>query len=292
MNTLTEPPVTLSAFADAYDVVLCDVWGVLHDGVRPHQAAGAALARFRDGGGTVVLISNSPRLGNGVASQLASIGVRRDAWDDIVTSGDLAAAELRRREIRRLHHIGPPRDLPTLQGLGVRLVPPSQAEIAVVTGLDDDEREVPDDYRERLAALRSHDLLLICANPDIKVERGDRLIWCAGALAAIYREIGGEVLYTGKPYPAIYRAALAAAGTRRGGEVAPDRVLAIGDAAETDLRGASDFGLAALFVSGGIHAAELGDPPAAASWARLVGTLSRPPLGWMRRLSWDGGATS
>jgi HAD superfamily hydrolase (TIGR01459 family) len=292
MTTLAVPPTFLSAHAGDFDVVLCDIWGVLHDGVSDHREAGAALARFRDGGGTVVLISNSPRTAPAVADQLDGVGVVRAAWDGIVTSGDLTAYELTRRGIRRLHHVGPPRDIRTFAGLGVDLVGVAEAEIAVVTGLDDDDHETPDDYRERLAAIAARGLTLICANPDRVVERGDRLIWCAGALADIYREIGGEVVYAGKPYPAIYRAALAVAGSLRPTAIVRERVLAIGDAVATDLRGALDYGIAALFVSGGIHGAELGDPPAAAGWERLIGELSAPPLGWMRRLRWDGPGAS
>jgi HAD superfamily hydrolase (TIGR01459 family) len=276
----------LSAIADRYDVILCDVWGVVHDGIRARAEACAALTTFRAGGGTVVLISNSPRPSPAVTAQLDQVGVPRAAWDGTATSGDLTIGEIARRGARRIVHIGPPRDHSIFAALDVALVEPAAAEIAGVTGLDDDETEVPEDYRERLAALRAHGLVMICANPDRVVERGDRLIWCAGALADLYREGGGTVVYAGKPYPAIYDAALAIAAERRGAAIDRSRVLAIGDGIATDVAGAFGFGLPCLFVSGGIHGQELGDPPDPVAWARLFGALPHPPLGWTHRLTW------
>jgi HAD superfamily hydrolase (TIGR01459 family) len=280
------PPLVLSAVADRYDVILCDVWGVVHDGLRARPEACAALATFRGGGGTVVLISNSPRPAKAVEAQLDQVGVPHAAWDAFVTSGDLTAAEIGRRGARRIVHIGPPRDHALFAPLGVDLVDTADAELAVVTGLDDDETETPEDYRGRLAALHAHGLVMICANPDRVVERGDRLIWCAGALADLYVGLGGEVVYAGKPYPAIYQAALRLAAERRGVPVAEGRVLAVGDGVATDVAGAIAAGLPCLFVSGGIHGRELGDPPAPEIWARLFGTLPHPPLGWTHRLRW------
>lgn len=280
------PPLTLSAIADRYDVVLCDVWGVVHDGLRARTEACEALERFRQGGGTVVLISNSPRPAKAVEAQLAHVGVPRTAWDGFVTSGDLTISEIRRRGVRRLVHIGPPRDHTIFSALDVALVGSDTAELAVVTGLDDDETETPEDYRGRMAELYERRLVMICGNPDRVVERGDKLIWCAGALADLYAALGGAIVYAGKPHPAIYDAALEIAAAERGGPVERTRVLAIGDGIATDVAGAVGFGLACLFVSGGIHGAELGDPPAPDAWARLFTAVPHPPLGWTHRLRW------
>ncbi|HVV91847.1 MAG TPA: TIGR01459 family HAD-type hydrolase [Hyphomicrobiales bacterium] len=281
------PPLVLSAVADRYDVLLCDVWGVVHDGLRARVEACEALATFRRRGGTVVLISNSPRPAEAVEAQLDQVGVPRAAWDAFVTSGDLTASEIRRRGAQRIVHIGPPRDHALFAPLGVTLVDAAAAELVVVTGLDDDETETPDDYGDRLAALRARGLAMVCANPDRVVERGDKLIWCAGALAELYEGLGGTVVYAGKPYPAIYQAALALAAARRGAAPAQGRVLAIGDGIATDVAGAFAAGLPCLFVSGGIHGRELGDPPEPEAWARLFAGFPHPPLGWTHRLRWD-----
>lgn len=285
-TTLVPPRLTLAPLAGRYDAILCDVWGVVHNGVAAWPAACAALARYRAGGGTVVLVSNAPRPSASVVPQLDRLGAPREAWDRFVTSGDITVRELERRGISRLFHIGPPRDLSIFAALPLKLTPVEEAEIAVVTGLDDDEADAAEDYRERLEAVRARGLTLICANPDRVVERGHRLIPCAGAVADIYIELGGEVVFGGKPYPPIYEAALELAAEARREPIDRARVLAIGDAVRTDLAGANTMGLDCLFVTGGIHAGELGDAPDADAFARTLGG-ERPPIGWTKRLSWD-----
>jgi HAD superfamily hydrolase (TIGR01459 family) len=275
----------LGAFAADFDVLLSDVWGVVHNGISAYSAAGEALRRFRAGGGTVVLISNAPRPSTAVVAQLDAMGVSREAWDGIVTSGDVTTTLLAGRRTRRLHHIGPPRDLPIFDGLGIDLVSPDAAEIAVVTGLDDDEREHPDEYRARLSQLAARRLTLVCSNPDRVVERGDKLVWCAGALGDLYQELGGETVSTGKPEPIIYDAAIAIAEACRGRHVARGRVLAVGDAVRTDLKGAARAGLPAVFVTHGIHAAELGHPAEPGRLETLLAGLPAP-IASMPRLVW------
>lgn len=245
---------SLGEITDDYDVVLCDVWGVLHNGVDPFPLAGEALTAARSGGATVVLITNSPRPWKGVATQLDLIGVPATAYDRIVTSGDVT-----RRLIgegpKKVFLLGPDRDLPLLDGLDVERVGEKEAQSIVCTGFFDDETETPEDYREMLAGFIARGVPLICANPDLVVERGHRLIPCAGAMAALYAEMGGETRIAGKPYAPIYAAALAAAKEARGA-FDPARVMAVGDGMPTDVKGAIDAGFDLLYISGGIHAAE------------------------------------
>lgn len=248
----------LASLADRYHLVLCDVWGVLHDGLRAFPAAGEALSRFRAQGGRVVLISNAPRPGSFVSDQLDAYGVPREAYDQVVTSGDVTRAIITDHGGETLFHLGPERDLGLFEGLGTQLVPLEQAAYVVCTGLFDDEAETVDDYGPTLRAMRARDLLMVCANPDLVVERGERLILCAGALAAAYEAIGGRTLTGGKPHRPIYEQA-AAAGERLLGRAVPkSRILAIGDAIRTDVAGAREFGIDALLIARGIHAADLG----------------------------------
>jgi HAD superfamily hydrolase (TIGR01459 family) len=250
---------SLQDIAGSYSVLLCDVWGVLHNGVRPFHAAATALAKARASGVPVVLITNSPRVASDVARQLDVIGVPETAWDRIVTSGDVTR-ELIRQGPRQVFHLGPERDESIFDGLDVETVEEREAAIVVCTGLVDDESETPEDYAEQLRRLRSRNLPMICANPDLVVERGERLVWCAGALARDYGLLGGRTLIAGKPHRPIYEAALKAAGEAVGNSVSASDALAIGDGMLTDVKGAADYGIDVLYVSAGIHAADYGDP--------------------------------
>lgn len=238
----------------AYDVLLCDVWGVIHDGRRAFDAANETLARFRRSGGTVVLVSNAPTPAANVARVLDEKGVVRDAWDAIVSSGDLALGHIRDRGWRRLHRIGPAaRDRAFFDALPGQETPIGEAEALACTGLVDDRRETAEDYRDRLEAARARNLTLVCANPDLVVHVGPDLLPCAGAIGALYESIGGEVFWAGKPFPIAYDRALAEAQARRGGSVDRSRVLAIGDSIRTDLAAAAGAGVDALFIVTGIH---------------------------------------
>ena len=163
-----------------------------------------------------------------------------------------------------------------------------EAELVLCTGLFDDDTETPEDYRETLCGLKNRRLALLCANPDIVVERGDRLIYCAGALADAYAALGGEVYYAGKPYRPLYDLALSQAAKARNAAPALDRVLAIGDSVRTDLKGAHDLGVDCLFVTAGIHAEELGhrDAPGAAALRTMFGAAGHAPKAVTRRLVW------
>jgi HAD superfamily hydrolase (TIGR01459 family) len=245
--------------AQHYDVLLCDVWGVIHNGVAAFAPACDALLRFRKRGGAAILITNAPRPGEAVARILDRLAVPRQAYDAITSSGDTTRGIVAGRVGQRVFHLGPQRDVPIFAGLDVAFTPLDTADYVVCSGLFDDTIETPESYRDMLAAMRQRSLFMVCANPDIMVERGDTLVYCAGALADAYAALGGEVLYCGKPHAPIYQAALAAAATARGGAaVPPERVLAIGDSVRTDLKGAAAFGIDSVFVTSGIHAEEYG----------------------------------
>jgi len=254
------PPVVaaLAPFASRYEVFLCDVWGVVHNGIAAVPAASEALTRARAAGVTVIMVSNAPRPGAVVRKQIARYGVPDSAYDEVIASGDVTRAELAARPGARVFHIGAERDLANYEGLDVTLVDLDHADLVVCTGPFHDDTETPDDYRELMARIKARDLLLICANPDVVVERGNRLIWCAGALAAVYDELGGKTIYAGKPHAPIYRLCFARAAALRGREVPRSRVLAIGDGLKTDLLGAARQEIDCLFVTRGIHAADLG----------------------------------
>jgi HAD superfamily hydrolase (TIGR01459 family) len=244
----------LDELAAKYDAVLCDVWGVVHNGINPFPFAVEALQAWRKAGGTVVLITNSPRPAEGVINQFGVIGVAEDAWDDIVTSGDVTR-RLVAEGPKKLFFIGPDRDKLLVDGLDVELVEEAKADAILCTGLYDDEAETPDEYDSLLTRLVDRELPFICANPDQVVERGDRLLYCAGALATAYEKLGGQTRIAGKPHAPIYVEAMRRVEKLRG-ETSPDRVLAIGDGMSTDIRGAVGAGLDVLFIARGIHAAE------------------------------------
>ena len=279
---------SVSTLADGYDVWLCDVWGVLHNGERTFASAAAACQQFRAGGGSVVLISNSPRPRQGVAGQLDLIGVPADVWDVIVTSGDVTKALIVEASDKKLFHLGPERDLGLFEGLDINFAGPDDADLVICSGLYDDETEGPDDYADLLMQLKVRELPLICANPDLMVERGERLIYCAGALAAAYTALGGEVIYGGKPHPPIYEQAFREAAQLRGAPVDRKRVLAIGDGLKTDIAGAASAGIDALFVASGLHLAQAGSQGTAdaEAIANLFAEASIRPLAAQTRLVW------
>ncbi len=239
-----------------YDVILSDVWGVVHNGARSYPAACAALAAERAAGRTVVLVTNSPRRWKSVVAQMRSLGVPDDAYDRIVTSGDVTR-HLVEAGPRRVFFIGAEREHELFADLDIELAGEDEADVILCTSPYDDDVEGPDDYRDLLARLKARELPFVCANPDIMVERGDRLVYCAGALAAVYAELGGTTLIAGKPHRPIYEAAMEEAAARRG-PFDRSRVLAIGDGLATDVKGAQDFGLDVLYVASGIHARHYG----------------------------------
>lgn len=250
----------LGPVADRYDAILCDVWGVIHNGRESFPAACEALTRFQRERGPVVLISNSPRPAQDVKAQLRALGVPDGAWSGFVTSGDATRGELAARAPGPAWAIGPARDAPLYDGTGVAYAEyPEEAAFVSCTGLFDDEVETPADFRSRLEVCAARKLVMICANPDRVVQRGDRLIYCAGALADLYVELGGEVVMAGKPYAPIYALARREADRLAGRSLDTARMLAIGDGMATDVKGANREGLPLLFIAEGIAAAELLD---------------------------------
>jgi HAD superfamily hydrolase (TIGR01459 family) len=251
---MIRPIEGLADLAGAYDVLLCDIWGVVHDGRRAFPAACAALARWRAEVGPVVLISNSPRPWPGVAAQLVELGAPRGAWSAIVTSGDVTRTLLGARAPGPAWRIGPQRDDPLFEGLGLAFASVDDARFIACTGPFDDEVETPEDYRSVLTRAAGRGLEMVCANPDKVVQRGDRLIYCGGALADLYQSLGGAVVMAGKPYAPIYDRALATADEALGRPHDRRRILVIGDGLVTDIAGGQAQGLDRLFVATGIHA--------------------------------------
>lgn len=277
-----------STLAPGYDALLCDVWGVVHNGVASFPDACDALMQARARGAAVVFITNAPRPSEVVMRQLEKLHVPRETYDAIVSSGDVTRAVIQTRRGQRLHHLGPERDRSIFTGLDVTFAPIESADYVVCSGLENDETETPDDYRARLQAMLARKLFMVCGNPDVVVERGTELVYCAGALADLYASMGGEVLYAGKPYRPIYDMALKKAAAVAGKPIAPARVLAIGDSLRTDLKGAHAVGVDFLFVTSGIHAEELGDRerPDPAALANAFAAAADMPKAVMRRLMW------
>jgi HAD superfamily hydrolase (TIGR01459 family) len=276
----------LGEVAGGYDVLFCDVWGVLHDGRIAHGAAVEALQQFRAQRGPVILLSNAPRPAEDVEEQFARLRVPPNCYDSILTSGMVAREDLRRRaswKPPQMLHIGPLRDSGIFAGLPIRCVTAELAEIVLCTGLFDDDEETPEDYRAMLSSLMDQGLPLLCANPDIVVQRGGKLVWCAGALARLYTELGGNSVYYGKPYAPIYAEALTLA--RMAANRAEPRVLALGDGLETDIRGANLAGLDAVFIVDGIHGEDVRELTASAV-AALCGQAGVTAKGAMRKLVW------
>jgi HAD superfamily hydrolase (TIGR01459 family) len=267
------------------DVVLSDIWGVVHNGLVAFPEACAALHSFRNQGGTVILITNAPRPADSVQRQLRKLGVADETYDTIVSSGDLTRHFVADHLDQKVFWLGPERDNSIYRGLDPKLAPLEQADYIVCTGLFDDETESAEDYRGMMLQARERRLTMICANPDIVVERGDRLIYCAGAIAELYRELGGEVIFYGKPHRPIYQRAMALAAERHGQAIPLNRVLAIGDSVRTDLAGAQGFGIDCLFVARGIHAEEFEgidqlDP------VSVKALFGHPPRALTRELRW------
>jgi len=264
---------------------LCDIWGVVHDGVTAFTEACDALARFRRDGGTVVLVTNAPRPSEWVARQLDRLRVPADAYDAVTSSGDVTRAEVAARR-GAVFHIGPERDLSIFHGLDLRFTTVDKADYVVCSGLFDDATETPEDYRDMIETMRRRELFMLCANPDLVVKRGDTLLYCAGSIADLYRSSGGEVLYAGKPYRTIYEMALAAAAQARGVPALASRTLAIGDSLRTDITGAAAMGIDGMFVIGGIHAEELGGEERIGALGGMFAAAGITPKTVTERLVW------
>lgn len=288
---MSSPARALAGFSEIagnYDAALCDVWGVVHNGVAAYPSAVKALVEYRKAGGRLVFITNAPRPSGPLIAMLDRLGVSRDAYDAIVSSGDATRAMIAPYKGRVVHHVGPPTEDDSLyEGLGVIRGPAEEAEVVVVTDLDTDD-DTPDMYTQRVDLWLKRGLPMICANPDRVVEHGDRLIYCGGALGDLYEARGGKVHMAGKPYRPIYDEALRLAEVAAGRKLDKARMLAVGDSVRTDAIGASQFGIDLLFVTGSIHAGELDafgnvDPQAVAD---LVAPSGANVAGFLPRLAW------
>jgi HAD superfamily hydrolase (TIGR01459 family) len=273
----------LSDISDGYDALFCDLWGCVHDGVRAIPSAVDALRAFRDKGGMVVLLTNAPRPRAEVAEQIAGFGVPEDSWDTIATSGDAARVAMFTGAVgSRIYHIGERRDAGFFDPLAIvsdpiaisRTEALSEADGIVCTGPFDPHAD-PETLRPQLLEAKTRGLKLLNANPDIVVDRGETREWCGGAVAQLYERMGGSVLAFGKPHPPVYdmaRRRLAEAG---GEGIGDDRILAIGDGIQTDVKGAMGEGIDALFVSGGLAAAETATTTGRPDAEKLTAFLQR-----------------
>lgn len=256
-HSSTAPPPILDRAGDLlqrYDVIFCDIWGVLHDGHRAFEPACDALLRFRGKGGTVILVSNAPVPKERVAAMLETRAVPDGAWDDIVASGEIALRHISEKGYERVFCIGPTdRDAATFSRLTAQRTSLSEAQAILCTGLNDDRSETEEDYRAMLCEARAMGLPFVCANPDLVVDVGGQQYICAGAIADLYERLDGEVFWAGKPHANAYDAAHETAEAIRAAPLARDRILAVGDSLRTDLKGAQTAGIDAIFIASGIH---------------------------------------
>ncbi|HRD76468.1 MAG TPA: TIGR01459 family HAD-type hydrolase [Hyphomicrobiaceae bacterium] len=249
------PPIlaSIAHLASGYHAWISDIWGVLHNGIARFPRASEACVTFRRSGGRIVLVTNAPKPAWFVERMLDRLEVPREAYDAIITSGDVTRDLIAPIAARGIYHLGPDYDRPIFEGLPVRFAAVEDAEVVVCSGLFDDDRETPADYAGMLDRLKARNLLMICVNPDLVVERGERIVYCAGALAEAYEKIGGRVAYAGKPHRAIYETAMRSLADLAGAQMPPDRILAIGDGIRTDMRGAATMGLDSLFIASQLH---------------------------------------
>ena len=286
---ITSPTVPLIAsmaeIGRAHDAWISDIWGVLHNGREAFPAASEACVTYRRQGGTIVLVTNAPRPEADVESMLRRLGVPAEAYDAIVTSGDVTRELIRPWIGRPVHHLGPDRQLMIFDDLDVTLVGAETADVVVCTGLVDDDRETPEDYQRHLALFRARGLEMICANPDIVVERGERIVYCAGALAEAYEKLGGRVHYAGKPHAPIYERAFELIAGAKGSAVPRDRILAIGDGLKTDIAGAEAMRLKSLFIGSALHIPH-GQMLDEATLTTLFAGHRSPPIAAQRALVW------
>jgi HAD superfamily hydrolase (TIGR01459 family) len=263
----------LSDLSQYYDGLFCDIWGVLHNGVAAFPEAIDALCKYRAHGGIVILITNAPRSNQVIYPQLARLGVPYEAFDMIVTSGDVTASLLQEQPDTPLYHFGPPRDQSILDGLTNPMVGSRDAKLCLLTGPLDDEIESAEIYESVLLEMRDNGVDMICANPDLVVKSGNRLVICAGSIAQLYAYLGGRVTYAGKPDAEIYNKAMAKMTIAAGRKLSKSSILVVGDGLLTDIKGAVQNGFDAYFVAGGIHSNELGEMQIPENLVRASGLI-------------------
>ncbi|MCH1541929.1 MAG: TIGR01459 family HAD-type hydrolase [Alphaproteobacteria bacterium] len=282
-------PQMLSGFSEIaanYDALIVDIWGVLHNGRAPFAGVDTALKNYRETGGKVLLLSNAPRPGPSALKRLHAIGNSPDSYDDILTSGDAVRALMNEMgaQGQKICHIGPDKDADLMADLAVEFVDEDAADAILFSGMYDDDEETPDDYADMLARFRARALPLLCPNPDRTVMVGDKIIYCAGAVAELYEDMGGTVTWVGKPYPTVYARARAQLSDMTG--VDAPRLLAIGDGPKTDILGAEAAGIDALFIAGGLAAASGADVNSPDAIAALLADENTKARYAMRHLVW------
>lgn len=278
-------------WADRYDAAILDLWGVIHNGLAAYPAAPDCLARMRDAGMQILFLSNAPRRSKEVVKRLTELGIAREYYDHIITSGDLVRDALTARDDpfyadlgRDYYRLGPERDWGLMEDMEYRAVEFEQATFIVNTGLFDDETETVAAYQDFMTAALTRELPMVCVNPDHSVMRGERLLPCAGALAEVYESRGGPTSYRGKPHPAAYQACFAAFGG-----VDRSRILAVGDSLRTDIAGAQGVGVDAVFVTSGIHADAVGGAGPDPDMTAIVQACEEDnaaPIAVMTHLAW------
>lgn len=278
----------LSEIASNYGALICDIWGVVHNGREAYPGVVDTLREFRKQG-VVLLLSNAPRPNEPIHAQLASLGVPRDAYDTLITSGDLTRRVLAEAAPLKVHRVGPDRDAPLYEGLAIERVPMAEAEAIVCTGPFDDTKEGPDDYRDYWRDALARRLPFYCANPDLVVQRGDQMIYCAGALAQDYERQGGKVIYLGKPHATVYDFVTERLAELTHRTIPRSKWLAIGDGLKTDIKGATAIGIDSLLITGGIHESDLAHADGTPDQAKIDAVLRSQNLksvAAMRRLLW------
>lgn len=284
---------TLSEISHQYDALFVDLWGCLHNGVTAFPDAVKAMRDYRASGGKVVLVTNSPRPRDSVAAQILGFGIPEDAWDTIATSGDSARAAMYNGAVgHKVYFMGEDKDQaffspPALLSnpADITQVPLDEAEGIVCCGPTDPMADL-DVHRAEFLLAKQNGLKLLCANPDIIVDRGEYREWCAGALAKMYTDMGGESLYFGKPHPPIYDLARRRM-SELGVTIGNDRVLAIGDGILTDIAGALGEDIDSLFITGGLAAEETKtktqpDPDALAAYLAQEQAAPTFAIGYLR----------
>ncbi len=243
---------SISQISDKYEAWFCDIWGVLHNGKTVYREALEACQEFKKTGKSIILITNAPKTRMFVEAKLKELKIPESCYDDIVTSGDVTQELIKQYSKKPLFHLGPEGDESIFEGIDIKFSTKEKAQVILCSGLMDDENETPEIYRDDLKNFVNKNIPMICANPDIQVERGDRLIYCAGALAKLYADLGGVALYAGKPHCKIYEAAFKKLNNIKSG-IDPKKVLCIGDGINTDIHGARNNGLDAIFIASNIY---------------------------------------
>ena len=274
---------SVAPLQDGMEAWICDIWGVVHNGVAAFQTAVEACQRFRARGGVVLLLTNAPRPASAIYEQLHKLAVPRDAYDAVLTSGDLTRHLIEQNRALPMMHLGPERDRGLFEGLTLRFADAKDAGIIICSGLYDDDRETAEDYRERLVGPQRRGVKMVCANPDITVARGSKVIPCAGAIAQLYERMGGTVIYAGKPHLPVYERAFEMVNEVARRPIGRERMLAIGDGVHTDMLGAANAGLRAVFVASPVHIKE---PLSPAVLARAFTGAPRKPVAAMAALAW------